>query len=247
MSESTGKSDFKITLQLLWGRKERGQRGPKPGLTIERIVTVAIALADEEGLEQLSMRKVADKLGTGAMSLYRYVPSKAELLDLMLDTIHGEDPHPDEDGPWRPRLQAAAYRSRALIQRHPWMLGVSLGQRPPLGPNILTGYDRVLKILANTGLTPAEQVATAELVNNYVNGATRTGVESEQMARESGVSDDQWWEERASFWDDYFDPDRFPFISIVYAKGGYDEPRVDHFDFGLQRILDGIEAMLANR
>ena len=127
------------------------------------------------------------------------------------------------------------------------MLGVSLGQRPPLGPNILTGYDRVLKILANTGLTPAEQVATAELVNNYVNGATRTGVESEQMARESGVSDDQWWEERASFWDDYFDPDRFPFISIVYAKGGYDEPRVDHFDFGLQRILDGIEAMLANR
>jgi AcrR family transcriptional regulator len=245
--ESTGKSDFKITLQLLWGRKERGQRGPKPGLTVEKIVAAAITLADEEGLEQLSMRKVAEKLGTGAMSLYRYVPSKAELLDLMLDTIHGEDPHADEDGPWRPRLQAAAYRSRALILRHPWMLGISLGQRPPLGPNILTGYDRVLKILANTGLTPAEQVATAELVNNYVSGATRTGVESERMARESGVSDDQWWEERESFWEDYFDPDRFPFISIVYAKGGYDEPRVDHFDFGLQRILDGIEAMLAER
>jgi AcrR family transcriptional regulator len=244
--ESTGKSDFKISLQLLWGRKERGQRGPKPGLTVERIVATAIALADEEGLEQLSMRKVADKLGTGAMSLYRYVPSKAELLDLMLDTIHGEDPHPEDDGPWRPRLQTAAHRTRALIQRHPWMLGVTLGQRPPLGPNILTSYDRVLKILADTGLTPAEMVATAELVNNYVTGATRVGVESEQMARDSGVSDVQWWEERASFWEEYFDPERFPMISKVYAEGGYDE-QLDHFDFGLQRILDGIEATLAER
>ena len=246
MPESTGKSDFKISLQLLWGRKERGQRGPKPGLTVEKIVKTAIALADEEGLEQLSMRKVAEKLGTGAMSLYRYVPSKAELLDLMLDTIHGEDPPADERGPWRQRLHEAAYRGRALIQRHPWMLSVSLGQRPPLGPNILTSYDRFLGILAGIGLTPAEMVATAELVNNYVAGATRVGVESEQMARDSGVSDVQWWEERTSFWDEYFDPERFPVISAVYAEGGYTEP-LDTFEFGLQRVLDGIEAMLAAR
>ena len=246
MSESTGKSDFKISLQLLWGRKERGQRGPKPGLTVEKIVKAAIELADEEGLDQLSMRKVAERLGTGAMSLYRYVPSKAELLDLMLDSIHGEDPPPDDTGPWRPRLHQAAYRGRALIQRHQWMLGVSLGQRPPLGPNILTGYDRFLRILDGIGLTPPEMVATAELVNNYVAGATRVGVESEQMARDSGVSDVQWWEERTSFWEDYFDPERFPMISAVYAEGGYDEP-LDTFEFGLQRILDGIETMVAAR
>jgi AcrR family transcriptional regulator len=241
--ESTGNSDFKISLQLLWGRKEPAQRGPKPGLTIERIVKTAIALADEEGLEQLSMRKVAERLGTGAMSLYRYVPSKAELLDLMLDTIHGEDPQPDETGPWRPRLHAAAHRGRALILKHPWMLGVSLGQRPPLGPNILTSYDRFLSILADSGLTPAETVATAELVNNYVAGATRVGVESEQMARDSGVTDTEWWEERASFWEDYFDPERFPAISAAWDAGAYENP-VDSFEFGLQRILDGIEARL---
>jgi AcrR family transcriptional regulator len=244
--ESTGKSDFKISLQLLWGRKERGQRGPRPGLTVERIVAAAIALADEEGLEQLSMRKVAERLGTGAMSLYRYVPGKAELLDLMLDAIYGEDPPPEPAGPWRPRLHAAAHGRRALILRHPWMLGVALGQRPPLGPNILTTYDHFLRILSGIGLTPAEQVATAELVNSYVDGATRVGVESEQMARESGVTDIQWWEERTSFWEDYFDPERFPMISAVYAEGGYDEP-LDTFEFGLQRMLDGIEAMLAAR
>lgn len=246
MPESTGKSDFKISLQLLWGRKERGQRGPKPGLTIEKIVATAIALADEEGLEQLSMRKVAERLGTGAMSLYRYVPSKAELLDLMLDAIHGEDPPTQATGPWRPRLHAAAYGRRALILRHPWMLGVALGQRPPLGPNILASYDGFLRILSGIGLTPAERVATAELVNSFVDGATRIGVESEQMTRESGVTDVQWWEERASFWDEYFDPERFPEISAVYAEGGYDE-QLDHFEFGLQRVLDGIEAMLAAR
>lgn len=246
MPESTGKSDFKISLQLLWGRKERGQRGPKPGLTVDKIVQAAIALADEEGLEQLSMRKVAERLGTGAMSLYRYVPSKAELLDLMLDAIHAEEVQPadDEGQPWRKRLEAAAYRGRELIRRHPWMLGVSLGQRPPLGPNILDSYDRFLRILAGIGLAPAEMVATAELVNNYVAGSTRVAIETQRTERDSGISDTQWWEERASFWEEYFDPERFPAISAVYAEGGYDES-LDHFDFGLQRILDGIEARLA--
>jgi AcrR family transcriptional regulator len=244
--ESTGKSDFKISLQLLWGRKERGQRGPKPGLTVEKIVKAAIELADEEGLDQLSMRKVAERLGTGTMSLYRYVPGKAELLDLMLDAIHGEDPPPPEleDGDWRPNLEALAHHARERMRRHPWMLGVTLGRRPPLGPNILTSYDRFLGALSGIGLTAAEMVATAELINHYVAGSTRTEVETRQVEKTSGVTDTQWWNERAAFWEDYFDPERFPAISAVYAEGGYDES-LDHFDFGLQRILDGIEARLA--
>ena len=85
-------SDFKITLKILWGVRERGERGPKPGLTVERIVQAAIELADAEGLEAASMRRVADELGVGAMSLYRYVPGKTELLDLMLDAVHAATP-----------------------------------------------------------------------------------------------------------------------------------------------------------
>ena len=189
MPESTGKSDFKISLQLLWGRKERGQRGPKPGLTVEQIVATAIALADEEGLEQLSMRKVAERLGTGAMSLYRYVPSKAELLDLMLDTIHGEDPPPEDDGPWR----AAAASGRPPQPRADPAPPVDARRHarpaPAAGPeHPHRATTASSSILAGIGLTPAEMVATAELVNNYVDGATRVGVESEQMARESGVT-----------------------------------------------------------
>jgi AcrR family transcriptional regulator len=237
-------SDFKISLDLLWGRKERNQRGPRPGLSVERIVRTAIELADDEGLERLSMRKVAERLGTGAMSLYRYVPGKTELLELMMDRIHGEGPPPEPGEDWRRNVEALAHHARALMRRHPWMLGVTLGQRPPLGPNILASYDRFLAALSGIGLSAAEMVAAAELVNHYVAGSTRTEIESRQVAEASGVTDTEWWTERASFWEDYFDPERFPAISAVYAEGGYDES-LDHFEFGLQRILDGIEARLA--
>lgn len=121
---------------------------------------------------------------------------------------------------------------------------MTLGQRPPLGPNILASYDRFLAALSGIGLSAAEMVAAAELVNHYVAGSTRTEIESRQVAEASGVTDTEWWTERASFWEDYFDPERFPAISAVYAEGGYDES-LDHFEFGLQRILDGIEARLA--
>ena len=193
------------------------------------------------------MRRVAERLGTGAMSLYRYVPSKAELLDLMLDTIHAEDAaEPPDEANWRPRLEFLARRSRALIQRHPWMLGVTLGQRPPLGPNIIASFDGYLQAVVGIGLTPGEMVAAVELVGNYVQGATRAAVESAEIERASGVSDEQWWEERESFWEEYFDPERFPAISAVYDGGAYENP-VDAFEFGLQRVLDGIEALLASR
>ena len=228
------------------GRRERGTRGPKPGLTADQIVKTAIQLADEEGLDALSMRRVAERLGSGAMSLYRYVPSKAELLDLMLDTIHGEDPAPVQQGAWRQQLEALARHGRDLIKRHPWMLQITLGNRPPLGPNILGTWDAYLQAVKDIGLTPAEMVATAELVGNYVQGATRAAVETQQVEQTSGQSDVQWWEERQSFWDEYFDPERFPAITAVYESGGYDAP-IDAFEFGLQRVLDGIAGLLAGR
>src|SRR6476661_5122429 len=104
MPESTGGSDFRISLKLLWGTKERAPRGPKPTLTVPQIVESAIAIADAEGIDNVSMRRVAERLGVGAMSLYRYVPSKAELLDLMVDAVYGERPAPaDADGGWRER------------------------------------------------------------------------------------------------------------------------------------------------
>lgn len=249
MPESTGGSDFRISLKLLWGKREPAPRGPKRTLTVEQIVEAAVALADAEGIDNVSMRRVAERLGVGAMSLYRYVPSKAELLDLMLDTIHAEQAEataPADDESWRARLAWHARQSRALIQRHPWMLQVRMGQRPPLGPNILTVFNAQLGAVKDLGLTPAETLAVTELIGNYVQGATRRDVEAVQTVEESGVSDEDWWDERTEFWEQYFDVERFPHITLMWEQGGYEEP-VDQFEFGLQRVLDGIEAMLAGR
>ena len=233
-------SDFKITLKILWGVRERGERGPKPGLTVERIVQAAIELADAEGLEAASMRRVADKLGVGAMSLYRYVPGKTELLDLMLDAVHADDSVAPE-GDWRTQLEWLARRSRDRIKRHPWMLQVVVGQRPPLGPNIIGDFDAYLEAVTGIGLTPQETIAATELVGFFVEGATRNAIEAARAARE--VSDEQYWSERQEFWEEYFDPERFPAISAAWEAGAYDEA-LDSFEFGLQRILDGIEARL---
>jgi AcrR family transcriptional regulator len=245
MSEPSGGSDFKLTLKLLWGTRERAAKGPKPTLTVPRIVEAAIALADSDGLEAVSMRRVADRLNVGAMSLYRYVPGKAELLELMLDTIHAE--HALEfSGPWRTRLERLARETRAMIQRHPWMLQITVGQRPPLGPNILAVFDAHLRALKESGLTPPETIAAVELIGSYVYGATRANVEAKQVEEQSGISDEDWWGDRMSFWEEYFDPERFPAISVMWDEGGYENP-LDPFEFGLERVLDGIEALLERR
>ena len=237
-------NEFRISLQLLWGRRAKGERGPRPALSVEQIVAAAVQLADAEGLEAASMRRVAERLGVGAMSLYRYIPGKSELLDLMLDAIHGEDPgEPPGNDDWRARLEWLAQRSRRRIQRHPWMLQVVIGQRPPLGPNIIGDFDAYLQAVSGIGLTPPETIAVTELVGYYVQGATRADVEAAQTERESGVSDEQWWGERQEFWEEYFEPERFPAIFIAWEAGAYEAP-LDSFEFGLQRILDGIEALL---
>jgi AcrR family transcriptional regulator len=90
--EYSGSGDPKRTMALLWGIGKKPTRGPKPGLSVGRIVSAAVEVADAEGLGALSMRRVADRLGIGTMSLYTYVPGKAELIDVMLDTVLGETP-----------------------------------------------------------------------------------------------------------------------------------------------------------
>src|ERR671915_993295 len=109
MTEYTGRGDPARSMALLWGIQKPPTRGPKPGLQVERIVEAAIRVADAEGLAALSMRRVAGELGVGTMSLYTYVPGKAELLDVMLDTVLAEQARPDEAaGGWRAGLERRA-------------------------------------------------------------------------------------------------------------------------------------------
>ncbi|HEY5984788.1 MAG TPA: helix-turn-helix domain-containing protein, partial [Streptosporangiaceae bacterium] len=109
-------------LDLLWGRRERGRRGPKPGLSLDAIVEAAIRLADAEGLDAVSMARVAGELGFTTMSLYRYITSKDELLQLMWNAsaLGAEQLVLDGQG-WRPRLRQWAMVQREMIDRHPWI------------------------------------------------------------------------------------------------------------------------------
>jgi AcrR family transcriptional regulator len=152
-------------LELLWGTQQRARRGPKPALSLERIVGEAIALADAEGLTNLSMQRLAERLGFTKMSLYRYVPGKAELTALMLDAAIGTPPEPTAD--WRAGLQTWADLIFARYSAHPWAIDLTTGQRP-VGPNELGWMETALTALAGTGLTGSERLDTIVLLNGHV-------------------------------------------------------------------------------
>ncbi|WP_434041184.1 MULTISPECIES: TetR/AcrR family transcriptional regulator [Sorangium] len=248
-TEYSGGGDAVRSLELLWGVRKRPSRGPKPGLSLDQIVRAAIDLADGEGLSALSMQRVAGKLGFTTMSLYRYVPSKAELLDLMLDTVAGELPLVDGvPGGWRAKLEAAALADWALYHRHPWFLHVT-PVRPVMGPNGMAAYDAELRAVCGIGLTDREVIAAVHLVDGYVRGAARLSVDAAEAERETGVTDAQWWSERAYFWDKLFDPGRLPTMAKLMCSGAFGEhPFTEEvFLFGLQRVLEGIEALVRSR
>lgn len=256
-TEFTGKGDPKRSMDLLWGAAKVPTRGPRPGLSIEQIVRAAIAIADSEGLGALSMRRVAERLGVGAMSLYTYVPGKAELLDVMLDTVLGEEALPDAStGHWRARLELQARETWALYQRHPWVLHVS-GVRGMQGPNALAHYEAALASVAGLGLSGREMVAVVSLVGGYVRGAALAAAEAALAAQQSGETDEQWWASHEPLLARYFDPARYPTAVAVHQMGGFDRPAgdldyhlqnaVDDFEFGMQRVLDGIAVLIDQR
>jgi AcrR family transcriptional regulator len=250
-TEFTGSGDPARSLALLWRTGERPTRGRKAELSVDRIVQAAIEVADADGLAALSMRRVAERLGVGTMSLYTHVPGKAELLDVMLDTVLGETARPEEvPGGWRARLEQIARENWALFHRHPWMLQIATA-RPPLGPNVTAKYDYELRAIDGIGLTDVEMDSVLSLVLGHAAGAARSAIEAAQVARLSGESDRQWWEARAPLLDRIFDARRFPTAARVgqaagEAYGAASDP--EHaFEFGLQRVLDGIEALVEAR
>ncbi|MGW7685353.1 TetR/AcrR family transcriptional regulator [Kribbella sp. NPDC054772] len=248
--EHSGSGDPAKSLELLWRRRPRPTRGPRPALTVDQIVAAALRVADAEGLAAMSMRRVADELGVGAMTLYRYVPGKGELLDVMLDTVYGELPRRAVPGDWRAALEEVARENRELYLRHPWLLQVAIS-RPPLGPNVMAKYEWELSAVEGIGLTDVEMDATVALVNGFVHGAVRTAVEARQVIQRSGMTDKEWWLAHVPHLDQISDLAKFPLAARVGTTVGneFDAPYdVDHaFEYGLQRVLDGVFALVANR
>jgi AcrR family transcriptional regulator len=248
----SGSGDPARSLALLWRGSDRQGRKSRSDLSVDRIVRAAIEFADAEGLAALSMRRVADRLGVGTMSLYTYVPGKAELIDSMLDAVYGELPAPSEaagDG-WRARLELLARQHRALYHRHPWMLRVA-ATRPVLGPNAMAKYEHELRAVDGIGLTEIEMDSVVSLIAGHVEGAARRAVEAAHAEQRTGMTDEQWWSAHAPLLGQLVDGDRFPTAARVgtaaaKAYGSAYDP--DHaFEFGLQRVLDGIDVLVRSR
>jgi AcrR family transcriptional regulator len=244
-------------MELLWGMRKQPTRGPAPGLSVEQIVQTAIEIADTDGLGALSMRRVAERLGVSVMSLYTYIPGKVELLDVMLDTILGEEAIlEDQTEDWRGKLEQRAREDWALYQRHQWVLQISTA-RSLLGPNETALFDATLHAVSEIGLTGNEMISIVSLVTGYVRGAAQSVLEATLAAQRTGMTDDEWWAVRGPLLDKYFDPDRYPTVTKMHLSGAFDQPyespnytlprALSDFEFGLQRVLDGIEAYIQQR
>ncbi|WP_199486877.1 TetR/AcrR family transcriptional regulator [Actinomadura logoneensis] len=250
-TEYTGAGDPRRSLELLWGARDRPRRGPRPKLTPERIVGRAVEIADADGLEAVSIRRIADDLGVSPMSIYTYVPGKAELLDAMLDRAVGEiTPPGDEAAGWRARLAHVARENWRLYHAHPWLLQVATA-RPPLGPNLLDKYETELRAVEGIGLTDVEMDSAVALVNGLAESTARTSVNRAQAERRTGLTDRQWWEATAPFLAERVDGSRYPLGSRVGSASAEEYGSAvgpEHaFEFGLARVLDGIEALISAR
>ncbi|MBW4718516.1 TetR/AcrR family transcriptional regulator [Saccharothrix obliqua] len=222
-------------LRLLWTGDRRPGRGPQRGLTTERIVAAAIEVVDAEGFAALSMRRVATKLGVGTASLYTYLPGKAELAALMLDAVGADDPLPHEHpGDWRAKTEAWARADWAAFRARPWLLQLVATAAVP-GPNMLRWLDSALSVLDGTGLTAPERVAVVETVDAYVRGLARLHVEEAVQAE----TDREVLGELVDF-------TRYPALLEV-LRAGVAPWTGDQFEFGLQRLLDGVAALIAAR
>ncbi|MEV4109875.1 TetR/AcrR family transcriptional regulator [Nonomuraea sp. NPDC049695] len=229
-------------VELLW---REGGAEPRPGLSLDRIVRTGVELADAEGLAGLSMRKVAERLGFTTMSLYRHVPGREQLIDLMCDEVAGETAAGGStaarDG-WRARLEACARAGWELRRRHPWLAEVRGGRHVP-GPNTIARYEQMLSTVADTGLTPAEVIAVVGLVGRFVDSEALLLVEAAETERRSGVSEEEWWGGRDTLFERLYG---YPTLTRLWEQGGFDRPE-DPFEFGLARLLDGIELLIQQR
>jgi len=220
-------------IELLWGERGGPRRGPRPTLTVGDLARVGIELADAEGLAAVTMQRVAEALGVTKMATYRYVPGKDELVALMADTAIGEPPSLDDiEGGWRPKLRAWTLAMFERMRAHPWALSATTGPRVT-GPNELGWVERALAALDGVTLNGGQMLDVVVTLTGHI----RTIVE--QTADNSEEKIVAGWaavlESRA---------DRFPHVVAALRSAARHDSRDQGLEFGLDRILDGVELYL---
>jgi AcrR family transcriptional regulator len=228
-------------LALAWGVLPEGRRGPKPAHSVEGIVAVAVELADESGIRAVSMPKIASRLGVTANALYRYVASKEELVVLLADAGWGSPEVPARRGDWRTDVISWVRAFVARTRVHPWLLDIPV-RGAPLTPNALSWLEVLLDALADTGLSPADKLGCATLLDGYARGTAG-------LARDLATTSTSPVEGAAvaAFLEPLLRARGSTVIADLlrgeapYAELTFDEGDVE---FGLRRILDGIEVLI---
>jgi len=224
---------------LVWERPEPPNRPVLAPLSRERIVQAAIQLADADGLDAVSLRKVATELDVGPMRLYGYIASKEELLDLMVDAVHAEI-RPAGDS-WREVLRSVAETTRHTAHQHEWLADL-LGGRPQLGPNALAIGETVVAALAGVDVDAIMPVAGA--VNAYVIGAVRREIAERRAERTTGMDKRRWQAALGPYLERAFATGQLPALATVVRDAAH--LNADQtFRIGLDFLLDGIEANIS--
>lgn len=226
-------------------RRSRGE----PALRREQIVAEALRLLDEEGVEALSMRRLAARLDAGAPSLYWHMSSKEELLKLAVDEVFGEVEAPDPADPvgWRSAALLCAHSIRSAVLRHPWLGAVLFSDSGlvHLGPNIMSITERLLQLFAAAGFPRGEAQHAVQTLTAYVLGVAISEAAWLRSLRREGQTEEQ---RMAALWPVAAEAARaYPGISDVYAAEQMKDPRLSRdvtFGYGLDRVLDGLEARL---
>ena len=234
--------DLRRRSELLWDDRLHPTRGPKPGLTPADVVQAAIVVADEEGLAAVAMHAVAARLGFTTMAVYRYFPNKQALLDAVIDAGTGAPPplrEPRAD--WRSEVARWSHAKRALLCARPWLAELPFVAAPH-GPNWLSWLESIADSLSRTGLAAADVGQMISIVDGYTRGASDTAV-SLARTRARGISEAEWAAGVGADLGRAIGDPRFPHFAAIITAPPAGTPRTmeESFDFGLQRVLDGIE------
>jgi AcrR family transcriptional regulator len=252
--DDDGDTDLPPSIAAAWGRRERPSKGPKPGLTLERIVDAAVQVAVSDGLEAVSMSRVAAELGSSTMSLYRYVAAKDELLALMADAVmvgaalDSPPAEPDSREDWRAELSRWAWAYHRVLRQHPWVLRIPISA-PPVTPNLTAWLEGGLRTLRDTGLTEPEKLSVMLLLSGFVRNEATLAADIGAASAAPGTPKQEIMPRWGRLLATLTDQERFPALHAALASEAFDQdddPDAE-FVFGLDRLLDGIGALVRAR
>lgn len=226
--------------EVIWARPERAGRGPKPAFSRADIAAAAVRIADAEGLDAVSMRKVAAELGCGTMSLYNYVPRKEDLHELMLDAVSGGYEFPEPSGDWRADLIALAHQAREMMHRHTWVPRL---MSPVYGfsPNALRYLEYALSCLDGVDARFGEKMELIAMVTSVVTTYVANEIATAERSRSLPWSEEQEHAARTNYLISQIATGKYPRMAAGFAEDSGPIDLDGVFDRALHRVLDSFD------